>query len=262
MSQDQAAELLEHAYSEGTLSKESTQALLTAGEVSKEVGKALNTHRGDGELLLVTLLIDDTASISSIQGGPLAVCNGHNHCLDALDAEGKHSQVLVHTRFLGGGALAPYSALSTAVRLNVENYAPLARCTPLYKRSVITLGAVMAQVQAEKENGRVVRAFTLIISDGEDNASGKTTAEHVKFLTTDMLEFSDNFILAGMGIGSPTRFQPIFRSMGIPDQWILTADASPADIAALFRRLAKSLQLAASGAQGWLELEAGPPPDA
>jgi hypothetical protein len=255
---DRAADLLQRAYASGELSKESSQALIAAGDIGREVGQALGSGSQGDELLLVTILADDSGSILSIPGGAEAVRQGHNHCLDALNTE-KDAKVLIHTRYLNAGSLAPYDDLPNAVRLSIENFNPSAGQTPLYRQSVVTLGAVIAKVQEQKAAGRKVRSFTLIITDGGDNASGGLTARDVNFLISDVLNFSDDYIVAGMGIGNRAYFRNIFRHMGIPDGWILTADASPDDIRKLFRRIAKSLQLAASGEVGWLQLEGGPP---
>lgn len=257
---EQAADLLQRAYASGELSAESSQALIAAGDVGREVGQALGSRGQRDELLLVTILNDDSGSIMAISGGADAVCQGHNHCLDALNQE-EGAGVLVHTRYLNSGSLSSYQQLSAAVRLDAGNFNAAGGSTPLYRQSVLTLGAVMAKVQEEKAAGRRVRAFTLIITDGGDNASGELTAGHVRFLVRDMLDFSDDYIVAGMGIGSQRFFQKVFRQMGIPESWILTADSSPEEIRKLFRKIAQSLQLAASGEAGWLQLEAGPPSD-
>jgi hypothetical protein len=257
---DRAAKLLQRSFAEGELSQESTQALRAIGNIGNEVGEALGDDEGTGDLLLVTIVADDSSSIATIQGGPSAVRAGHNHCLDALELD-QASDILVHTRYLTAGSLSPFSTLASALRLSSENYLPTASSTPLYKQSVLALGTVTAKIREQKERGRHVRAFTLLITDGEDNASGAMTAQHVNFLVRDMLEFSNDYIVAGMGIGPPEQFQPIFRRMGIPDGWILTADATPEDIRQRFQQVARSLQLAASGNAGWLQLEAGPVPD-
>jgi hypothetical protein len=254
---DRGAGLLERAYADGELSEESSQALVTAGDIAAEVGRALGAPGGREKLLLVTILVDDSSSIKSI-GGADTVRLGHNHCLDALSKE-SGTETLVHTRYLNAGTLSAFSPLDRATRLSSENYRPRAEITPLHKQAVITLGAVMAKVREERERARQVRAFTLLVTDGADNASGNTTTQDVRSLVRDMLEFSDDHIVAGMGIGSDAYFRPIFTAMGIPDNWILTSDATPEEIAKVFRRVAKSLQLAAGGGDtGWLQLEAGP----
>jgi hypothetical protein len=259
---ERAITLLDSGLAEGDFSRESAQTLMIAGgeDVGTELGLPLGGQdSGDGDVLLATILIDDSPSIESIADGVGAVIHGHNYCLDAL-AEDLPSDILVLTRFLNAGTAWPYQPLATAPRLSSENYRLRGR-TPLFKESALTLGAVMTKAREQRERGRAVRGFTLLITDGEDNNSGKVAAEHVRFLVRDMLELWDDYKVAGMGIGEDHRFKPIFRSMGIPEAWILTAPASPEDIRKLFRRIAKSLQLAASGDYGWRQLEAGPVPD-
>lgn len=254
-------DLIEGAYAEGELSRRSTQALASIGDqVGVQLARALGDQEPkDDDLLLAAILIDDSPSIGSIVGGAEAVMQGHNYCLEALEDE-LPSDILVLTRCLNAGTLWPFRGLIPAPRLSPENYG-LKGDTPLYQESVLTLGAVMAKAREERQRGRRVRAFSLIVTDGENYASNAVTAQEVSFLASDMLEFSDDYKVAGMGIGSPERFRTVFRSMGIPEDWILTAPASAEQIRRLFRRIAKTLRLAASGDDGWRQLEAGPPPD-
>lgn len=259
---EKAITLLNTALAEGDFSSESAQALRLAGGVAVGTKLGLPLGRedaGNGDLLLATLLIDDSPSIGAIKGGIEAVTQGHNYCLAAL-AEELPSDILVLTRFLNAGTIWPYQPLATAPRLSLENY-QLRPNTPLYRESVLTLGAVMAKAREQRQLGRRVRGFTMLVTDGEDNASGAVTAKQVAFLVRDMLELWDDYKVAGMGIGEELRFKPIFRAMGIPENWILTAPASAEDIRKLFRRIAKSLQLAAGGDEGWRQLDAGPVPD-
>jgi hypothetical protein len=256
---ERAARILKRALVKGDFSEASGQALLTAGgeEVGMHLGLPLGTDTaGEGDLLLATILIDDSPSIGNIEDGMQAVIQGHNYCLEAL-AEELPSDILVLTRFLNTGTVWPYQPLATAPRLSLENYTLRAR-TPLYRESVLTLGAVMAKAREQRDRGRRVRGFTMIVTDGEDNASDAVVVDHVRFLVRDMLERWDDYKVAGMGIGEEFRFKPIFRDMGIPEAWILIAPASAEGIRKLFRRVAKSLQLAASGDEGWRQLEAGP----
>ncbi len=254
------ADLLGRAYAEGELSEESKRALLAVGDIGTEAGWALGSGSEGDEVLLVTILVDDSSSITEAPYGPEAVRLGHNLCLDVLQrAPGR--QVQVHTRYLNEGSLSPYLDVADAPRLNAANYRPIVPKTPLYRQSVLTLGAVFAKVRAERERGGRVRAFTLLLTDGGDNASADIASQHVRFLVQDMLEFSDDYIVAGMGIGSPDYFRRTFTDMGIPKGWILTPDATAESIERVFReRVEPSLKLAAAGDDaGWAQLEAGPP---
>lgn len=254
---DRAAGLLERAYGSGELSEGSTQALVALNDAASRIGSSLGEAAGGGEVLLATMLVDDSLSIGQIDGGVPAVITGHGSCLDAL-AEQQDASVLVHTRFLNSGTAFPFRALSTATRLNKENYTLSGRGTPLYLQSVITLGTVIAKVREERERGVLARAFTVLITDGEDNDSGAFESRHVRALVRDMLESPDDHIVAGLGIGNPDHFRLVFRDMGIPEDWIRSCPADAESIRRMFRRIAKLLQLAAKGDEGWLQLEAGP----
>jgi hypothetical protein len=252
-----ATSLLAGAYAAGELSEGSKNALLRVADVGVEIDAMLGQDPTQGSnCLLVTLLVDDSASIAEIPSGPEAVRLGHNTCLEALD--GTSAQLLVSTRRLHRGVITPYRDLRTAAQLSSENYSAVAPVTPLYREALITLGSVMAKARDLTEQGNRVRTFTLLITDSQDNASAPVTASDVKFLVTDMLEFSDKHIIAAMGIGSPEEFERVFGAMGIPSPWILSTDATAVDIQNLFRYIAAQLRLAAASEQGFRELLAGP----
>jgi len=257
---ERAARPLESMYRSGTLSDGATDALLTVTKGVERVAAGLGDRSSADELLLATILVDDSASIA-ININEIRF--GHKLMLDALRAEAFAANVQVHTRALNRGVLSPYSDLSSTPSLTEQNYSGsrLANTTPLYLQSLLTLGTVMVKAQEEEEHGVKVRTFTLIITDGEDNSSGAISAIHVRYLVKDMLEFSANHIVAGMGVGERTDFRQIFRSMGIPECWIFTPGTSMDELRAVFRKIAQSLCLAASSEAEFLQLAAGPSPD-
>ncbi|HET7052977.1 MAG TPA: hypothetical protein VFI09_03555 [Solirubrobacterales bacterium] len=258
---ERAADLIGRAYADGELSRESANSLRAVGNIAGELGPALGVSGEAGDLLLVTILVDDSTSITEAPYGPEAVRLGHNLCLDVL--EGRFDrQVLVHTRYLNGGSLSPFMPVNVALRLSDANYRPEVPKTPLHRQTVITLGSVMTKVRAEREEGRRVRAFTLLVTDGGDNASSHLTAEHVRFLVKDMLDFSDDYIVGAMGIGDSQQFRGIFTDMGVPQDWIMTPDATAADIERVFKdKVVPALSIALTGGEAeWTHLlEAGPP---
>lgn len=258
---ERAADLIGRAYADGELSRESADSLRVVGNIAGELGPTLGVSGEAEDLLLVTTLVDDSTSITVAPYGPQAVRLGHNLCLDVLDGQ-FNRQVLVHTRYLNTGSLSPYTPVSAAPRLSENNYQPEVPHTPLHRQSVITLGSVMTKVRAEREQGHRVRAFTLLVTDGGDNASGHITAEHVRFLVKDMLDFSDDYIVGAMGIGNPQGFRDIFTEMGVPKDWIMTPDATAADIERVFqKKVVPALAIALAGGEAeWTHLlEAGPP---
>jgi hypothetical protein len=191
-------------------------------------------------------------------GNATEVRRGHNHLLDTLRAQRPGAHVLVHTRYLTDGVLHAYRPLDEALPLTSENYAPTAPTTPLFRQSVIALGSVIAKTKELEAHSSEVRSFTLLITDGHDNDSGEISAEQVRYLVTDMLEFSPNHIVAGMGIGEPIAFRQVFAAMGIPEQWILTPGSDLGALRDIFAVVVRSLQLAAQDEAGFRQIARGP----
>lgn len=252
---DRIASAVEALYSSGAISDETKDAL----EVVKDtLATGLGDRSAADELVLVVILVDDSTSVSLNMP---EVRVGHQLMLDALRAESFAAEVQVQTRGLNHGVLSPYKSLASAAPLTEQNYASahLVPATPLYLQSLLTLGSLIIKDQEEKERGVSVRTFSLLLSDGEDNASRAVTAAHVRALTTDMLNFASNHIVAGMGVGERVDYHAVFSSMGIPRNWIFTPAASANDLRNAFRRVAHSLALAAaSEAQFAVQLTRGP----
>jgi hypothetical protein len=256
---ERATEHLEGLYRSGGLSEASKDALLAAlpaGKTALAIGNGLGEKASSPELLLASVLVDDSPSVAP---NVAEIRFGHKLMLDALAQEAA-ANVQVLTCALNRGIISPYRPLSQAVPLTTENFsgATLLAWTPLYLRSLLTLGTVVTKAQEEEERGARVRTFTLIITDGEDNRSGDISATDVRALVKDMLEFSTSHIVAGMGVGERVDFHQVFRSMGIPERWIFTSGATVDELRAVFRRVAASLRLAASSELAFHQLAAGP----
>jgi hypothetical protein len=181
--------------------------------------------------------------------------------LEALRTVSTTAEIQVHTRAFNRGVLSAYRPLARATELDTVNFSgsQLSNWTPLYVQSLLTLGTVIAKAQEEEDRGARVRTFTLIITDGEDNDSGSIQVEHVRAVVTDMLEFADNHIVAGMGIGERrgVSFSQVFRSMGIPERWIYTSGTSVKKLGEVFDEITRDLQLAASSEVGFRQLRSG-----
>jgi hypothetical protein len=259
---EKAQDLVTDLYATGTLSEASTSALLNAKDTVREIGVSLGETVGAREVLLATLLVDDSASVAS---NLVDIQRGHALMLRALAREASETSVLVHTRLLNRGLVQPFTPIRRASALDRVNYnsARLFPWTPLYRQSLLTLAATVAKAHELERSRTSVRTFTLILTDGEDNPSGDepgTVSEAaVRVLAKDMLEFATNHIVAAMGVGERVDYRAIFRSMGIPDAWILTPGSTDEELDAVFRRISRALQLAASSEGAFLELTAGPP---
>jgi hypothetical protein len=174
----------------------------------------------DTEIMLLTMMPDDSGSIEA-RGNTQMVLDGHNLVLDALKSSAQKDSILVHTRFLNGHILFPYTPLANAVRLDPRNYDPRLG-TPLFDQFIVLLGTVLAKAQEFAEQGVYVRTATLLITDGADQHSKKADASMVQKVVSDMLAMEDHLIFA-MGIDDgETDFAQVFREMGIKDDCILT----------------------------------------
>ena len=240
--------LFRNAEAEGTLSKAALQALAIP-DIGAEIEAALGVNVDDviaSEVTLVTMLIDDSGSIRFASNAD-AVRDGHNIVIDALLESKQESSVLIHTRYLNGKVLYPYSFLKDAKHMDAHNYNPNGS-TPLYDQSVVVLGTVIAEYQRFADNGVVARSITLIVTDGNDEHSVNATAKAVRSIVKDLL--GEKHIVAGMGINDGnTDFRKVFREMGIPDEWILTPGNTKSEIRKAFGTFSKSAVRASQSAK-------------
>lgn len=230
------------------LSNASMEAL-NASDIGAQIQAGLGINVDDvvaSEVVLVTLMPDDSGSIA-YSNNVQAVCDGHNAVLEALIASQQQDSILIHNRYLNGRVLYPYCQLSQAVRMDRQNYDPT-QGTPLYDRTVILLGTVLAKSQEFSENGVPVRTVTLIITDGADEHSVRANAKTVSALVKDML-MAENHIIAAMGIhDGRTDFRQVFQEMGIRQEWILTPSNSKTEIRQAFQVFSQSAVRASQGA--------------
>ncbi len=250
MSKDKkVTKLLEDAHAQGALSKASL-VTLDVVDVGAQIQAGLGVTIDDvaaSEVVLVTMMPDDSQSIAHAHNVD-AVRDGHNLVLEALRGSKQSGEVLAHTRYLNGFVLTPYTALDHALTMTPTNYAPCG-ATPLYDQTAVVLGTVIAKAQELAQAGIAVRTVTLIITDGADYGSRRCKPADVAALVADMLA-QENHIVAAMGISDgATDFRAVFRSMGIPDAWILTPGNSSTEIRRAFNVFSQSAVRASQGAQ-------------
>jgi hypothetical protein len=232
--------LFESAREQGTLSARSVHALNVV-DLGAQIQAGLGVNVDDvesSEVVLVTMMPDDSGS-SRFAGNARSVREGHNLVLEALADCRQKDDIFVHNRYLNGQVLYPYTPIDSATRMNGSNYDPN-QGTPLYDQTVVLLATVLAKAQEFADNGVPVRTITLLISDGADCHSTNATAAHVAALVEDML-VAENHIVAAMGIDDgSTDFHRVFRDMGIPDAWILTAANTSSEIRKAFQVFSQS----------------------
>jgi len=203
------------------------------------------------EVILVSLVDDDTGSISGF-GNEQAVMDGHNTVLDALGESKERDAIFVHASLLYGGLLHAFVPLERATRLTRANYIANAPCTPLYDRTFELLATVLAKTQEFRDQNVTVRTASLIVTDGEDNAS-KRGPDKVAQLVADLLK-QECHIIAAMGIQGGTDFRQIFQEMGLRDEWILTPRNIPTEIRRAFGVFSRSSVRASQSAQAFSQV--------
>jgi hypothetical protein len=244
---DKTRKLLDDAHRTGALSaggKATLEVVDLGAQIQAGLGVAVDDVTAS-EVVLVTMMPDDSGSIH-FAGNTAAVRDGHNLVLDALGRSKQAGDVFVHTRYLNGEVLCPYTPLAGAVRMTPQNYRA-DKGTPLYDQAVVLLGTVLAKTQEFAQAGVPVRTVTLLITDGADAGSMRHTARDVRTLVRDMLA-QECHVVAAMGISDGnTDFHQVFRDMGIPDQWILTPGNSATEVRRAFQVFSQSAAASAAG---------------
>jgi len=250
--------LFQNAQDDGTLSVAATKAL-TVVDIGQEIEAAMGVNVDDvqsSEVVLVTLMPDDSGSIR-FGGNAQLVRDGHNMVVSALRSTKQVDSILAHNRYLNGEILYPYQPIENAIEMTSSNYDPN-QGTPLYDQTVVLLGTVLAKAQEFIDNGVVARTVTLIISDGADMHSHRSTANDCKKIISDMLK-AENHIIAAMGIddGGSTDFRQVFSEMGIPDEWILTPGNTESEIRSAFQMFSQSAVRASQNAASFSQTALG-----
>ena len=208
------------------------------------------------EVVLVTLLVDDSSSIRFVDGNAQAVRDGHNLVLDALRGSKQSASVLVNCRYLNGTVLYPYVSLENAPRMDDGNYQPYGM-TPLYDQMAVTLTGVAAKMAEFEQGGVAARAVTIVVTDGADAGSHQQTASTIKRIVGGLLT-TEQHIVAGVGIADGyTDFQEVFGDMGLLSEWILTPSNSPSDIRRAFQTVSQSAVRASQTAGSFSQVAMG-----
>jgi hypothetical protein len=197
------------------------------------------------DVTLVSVLIDDSGSIRFGSNSQL-VRDGHNGMLTALKGSKQANGVLMHTRYLNGTILYPYSLLDQVPQMDTHNYDPDGG-TPLYDETAVILATVLAKFQEFEDAGTAARSVTVIVTDGMDQGSYKHSADSVKKVVSDMLA-RERHIIGAIGIQyDQFDFRQVFHDMGLEDRWVLTPSNNPSEIRKAFNFMSQSAVRASQG---------------
>lgn len=262
---------LDNAQAEGALSGRARRLLEgNAGTVILSQGTPASEM--DDQPLLVTILADNSESMQTRKDTRTGIMHNatdddpdssvetvrkcQNNTIDGLLRSEHPERIYLSTQVLNplppdynpeNVVVDPYHPLAKAVRLNRENFRTTG-ATPLYDRTVQVLAAALYGTQSAIDEWKDPRTATLIISDGADYPGGQYTAQDCAEIVKNLLQGpTRRHIVAAIGIDDGhTDFTATFVEMGIPRQWILTASATPEDIAEAVGRFTRAASQAAS----------------
>ena len=236
------------ATGQGVLSPASASLVtgnLGAVVIAGAAGRALEDIDA-ADVTLVTVLIDAS---SSIPGRKLEqpVRDGHGQLLAAFAKSKEKDAVLMATWLFNHqvNVLHSYVPVGDASALDTKNYAGSGG-TALYDTWCDALAANVAYAQQLKDGGTPTRSIVVVITDGEDTGSRRTTRDCAT-ITRDVLA-SEQFIVAFVGVGKDVDFKKVARAMGIPDGCVLVeADATEKGLKRVFQLVSQSAIRASQG---------------
>jgi hypothetical protein len=228
------------AIKDGALSMVNAQ-VLNIPDIGSAIQAGLGINVDDvlsSEVLLVSVLIDDSGSISG-SNNEQNIIDGHNLILDSLLDSKQKDNVLIHTRYLNGKILNSFCHIKDANRMDKNNYHSVGG-TPLYDETAVLLGTVIKKTQEFVDNGVQVRTCSIILTDGRDEHSKKCDQFTCRSLTEDMFKVElKRHSICAMGIDDgSTNFASIFNSMGITN--VLTPGNTASEIRKAFEVASQS----------------------
>ncbi len=191
------------------------------------------------DVTLVTLLIDASSSIGAA-GLAASIVAGQHDLIDAFAGSRERDSVLMALWLFNDEleVVHAYVPVAEASRLDAKKYRP-GGGTRLYDTWVDALTANVAYAQRLRDGGTPCRSVVVVITDGEDCGSRRTTGDCAR-LSRDLLA-SEQFVLAFVGVGGAVDFRAVARKMGVPDDAVaVQAQASPAALRQVFRMVSQS----------------------
>lgn len=255
-------DLLAGAASDAGISAKVTAQLVDASTVKtvrKGDGVTPETYR-HSSVEIITILVDDSGSIFNGEPGDPAdkvtndqlVREGVNGLMDALLATKKKGQIIISIRTINGVVICPYVYLEEAPRLDTKNFRD-GGGTPFIDESFVTLASVIAKAKSFDDAALGVRAWTVLLTDGDDRHSRKSKPQDI----AELMKALDKETHTVMGFGvsdGKTDFKAVFLSMGIREENILVSANDPSAIRAKFRQASQSAtglkQTSGAGAGG------------
>ena len=250
----QVGALFGAAKDDGVLSPGTLQ-LLNTEDLGVQIQQGLGVVPDDieaTELIIVKIIMDDSGSMAP---NTQIACDGHNLVLDAMLETKQKNGIIMSCDYFNAGLLYPFVQVEQATRMSAANYRAYGG-TPLYERSIVGYGGIIAKTQEFGNAGVPARSVSLVVSDGGDTGRPGRVKD-VRAIVEDMLR-AENHIVAAMGIDDGmTDFRQVFKDMGIRDQWILTPKDSKHDIRQAFVTFSQSAVTASKNAAAFSKTAMG-----
>ncbi len=253
-------ELVLSAKRRGALSDASAAALndpAVVAQIERGLDESYSVNN-PGPITLVTIVPDDSRSIFTDDDNIVrawsqkaeTIAEGHNELLSDMLGTLEGRRTMLHTRYLNGTVLNPFTPLALCRKMGRDNYPSDPRGTPLYRETLAALGVVLAKTEELRERGALVTTGTLLMTDGQATDHSYDSERKLASVVRDMREAGH--YIAGMGIGNPTEFQATFERMAIDPDNIYTA-RNLKDILEKFRMFRKEVRMLAQGTSTGLE---------
>jgi len=248
MTADELSRLMASATTKGVISQ-GTSSLITGNlgplVLAGAAGKDLEDIAAS-DVTLVTVLIDASTSIAD-RGLEQGVRDGQNALIDAFAGARERDSILLALWTFGSDmdVLHSYVPVDEATRLTPQNYRG-SGATKLYDTYCDALTANVAYAQRLRDGGTPARSVVVVITDGEDVGSRKTTNECAK-ISRELLA-SELFTLAFVGVGTEVDFEKVAKAMGVPAGCVMVQrDATTSGLRRTFAMVSKSAIRASQG---------------
>lgn len=188
------------------------------------------------EQTIVVYVVDKTGSMAGYQN---LVIDAYNEELQAVK-DSKAADTIVLSVWLFDTwptLLHGYLTLDQAQQFDRKVYDPDG-LTALYDAVLDAFTGVVGYAETLMRAGNRVKVVVVVMTDGEDNSSRKTSAE-VKTVATDLVN-QEIYTLALVGFGG-TDAKTIADSMGFPEKNVLTATSDPSSIRRALAQVSKSV---------------------
>lgn len=239
MNQQSMKQLFNSAASQGTISPDAEEVLvenLNGVTVAGAQGVSPDDLE-TSDVTLFVLVVDRSGSMDGVSG---EVVTAYNDLLQALKDSKAAESVLMSAWLFNSSpqVLHGYLALKDVPQMNQRIYSADGG-TALYKTVLDAFTSVVAYRQTLYDAGINTKVVVVVMTDGDDNDSGRITASQVATVARSLLD-QEVYTLALVAFGLTYQADRIAQNMGFPLQNVLKAGSDPSSIRRAMNTVSKS----------------------